>query len=179
MDELEKARINIANTANENFKIIKAEIDALKPNEKLSSNSLWKLKKKLCPNSTTPPTAMLDKCGHLLTSNEAIEERALEAYKERLSANKMNDNLTNLEKENNKLFEARMKLVKLNKSDPWDTEDLLVVLKKLGKDKSRDANDFCNEIFQEGVAGSDLIDAVHKIMNLIKSATISKSNGEI
>ena len=169
LDELEKARINIANTANENFKIIKAEIDALKPNEKLSSNSLWKLKKKLCPNSTNPPTAMLDKCGNLLTSDEAIEERALEAYKERLSANKMDDNLTNLEKETNKLCETRMKLVQLNKTDPWDKEDLLVVLKKLGKDKSRDADDFCNKIFQEGVAGSDLIDAVLKLMNLIKS----------
>ena len=54
----------------------------------------------------------------------------------------MDDNLTNLEKETNKLCEARMKLVKLNKTEPWDKEDLLVVLKKLGKYKSRDAGDF-------------------------------------
>ena len=73
MDELQKA--------NENFKIIKAEIDSLKPKEKLSSNRLWKLKKKLCPNSTNPPTAMLDKSGNLLISDKAIKERALEAYK--------------------------------------------------------------------------------------------------
>ena len=80
-DELEKARTIIADTANENFKIIKAEIDSLKPKEKLCSNRLWKLKKKLCPNSTNPPTAMLDKSGNLLISDKAIEERALEAYK--------------------------------------------------------------------------------------------------
>ena len=111
---------------------------------------------------------MVDKEGNILTSDKAIKERALEAYTERLEANKMEDNLSNLEDVTNKLCEERMKLVQSNKSDPWDMDDLLTVLKKLGKDKARDADGFCNELFKEEVAGNDLLKAVLKLMNLIK-----------
>ena len=48
-------------------------------------------------------------------------------------------------------------------------EDLLQVLKKLGKDKSRDANGYRNELFKKDAAGSDLLKAVLLLMNLIKS----------
>ena len=111
---------------------------------------------------------MVDKEGNILTSDKAIKERALEAYTERLEANKMEDNLSNLEDVTNKLCEERMKLVQSNKSDPWEMDDLLTVLKKLGKDKARDADGFCNELFKEEVAGNDLLKAVLKLMNLIK-----------
>ena len=47
-------------------------------------------------------------------------------------------------------------------------EDLLQVLEKLGKDKSRDANGYLNELFKKDAAGSDLLKAVLLLMNLIK-----------
>ena len=47
-------------------------------------------------------------------------------------------------------------------------DDLLQVLEKLGKDKSRAANGYLNEIFKKDAAGSDLLKAVLMLMNLIK-----------
>ena len=170
--KLEKIKAAIADAAHEKFRIIKDEVDSLKQNESLNSNKLWKLKKKLCPNSRDPPSAMLDSNGNLITSDQIIKERALENYTERLTSNKINDNLKEHEEETNKLCETRMKLVKLNKTEPWDIDDLKIALKKLGKDKSRDAQGYANEIFKEEVAGSDLLKAVLKLMNMIKERQI-------
>ena len=59
-------------------------------------------------------------------------------------------------------------MTKLNKSKPWDMEDLKEVLKKLGREKSKDADGFANELFTLTVAGQDLFEAVLRVLNLIK-----------
>ena len=46
--------------------------------------------------------------------------------------------------------------------------DLKEVLKNLGNDKCRDPEGMVNEIFKETVAGSDLLEAVLKLMNMMK-----------
>ena len=38
------------------------------------SGRLWKLRKKLFPQSRGPPTAMLDQCGNQVTDEEEIRE---------------------------------------------------------------------------------------------------------
>ena len=44
----------------------------------ISAGKLWSLKKKIFPKSRDPPTAMVDpKSGNLLTTEEKIEEAAL------------------------------------------------------------------------------------------------------
>ena len=48
-------------------------------------------------------------------------------------------------------------------------DDLKEVLKHLDKDKSRDPEGYANELFKEDVAGSDLLETVLKLMNLIKN----------
>ena len=166
--ELKKVKEAIADAAYTKFKIFKDEVDSLKQNESLNANKLWRLKKKLCPNSRDPPSAMRDSKGNLLTSDDLIKKLALDTYTERLKGNTIEDNLREHEQETNKLCEARMKLVKLNKTESWDMDDLREAIKKLGKDKSRDAQGHANEIFKEEVAGSDLLKAVLKLMNLIK-----------
>ena len=141
----------------------------MKPEEgKIDSQRFWKIKKKLFPKSRDPPSAMFDKANNLLTSDKAIESRALEAYQERLEANKIAEHLRSYEDTNNKLCEARLKMTKLNKTDPWSMEDMEIAIKDLGKNKSRDALNWANELFKEGVAGSDLKLATLKLMNLIK-----------
>ena len=120
---------------------LKEEIDRLKVNESgMNQKQIWKLKKKLCPRSNDPPTAMLDEKGNLLTSNKAIQKRAVDVYKKRLEGNTMMDNLKELEKDTNKLCANRLKLCKAKKSEPWVMNDLKEVLKHLGRDKSRDAS---------------------------------------
>ena len=162
-------RYDIAKEANENLKKIREEVCKIKPSEGgMSANKIWKLKKKLCPRSRDPPTAMLDKEGNLLTSDESIEKRALEVYTKRLEGNKMVDNLKDLEIDTNNLCKNRLKLCKKNKSEPWDLDDLKIVLKELGRDKSRDADGYANELFMLSVAGDDLQLALLKMLNVIK-----------
>ena len=48
-------------------------------------------------------------------------------------------------------------------------EDLKEVLKQLGKDKSRDPEGLANKKFKEDVAGFNLLDALLKLMNMIKT----------
>ena len=56
----------------------------------------------------------------------------------------------------------------MNKTDPWSIENLEEALKDLGNNKSRDALKYADELFKEGVAGSDLKLATLKLMNQIK-----------
>ena len=101
-------------------------------------------------------------------SDKAIQNRANEVLKERLSNNKINDDLKDLESDTNQLCQERLKMCKKNKSKPWDIDDLKHVLKKLGRDKARDADGLANELFTLEVAGDDLLEALLKLLNLIK-----------
>ena len=51
-------------------------------------------------------------------------------------------------------------MCKRNKSKPWDMDELKNVLKKLGRDKVRDADGLANELFSREVAGYDLREAL-------------------
>ena len=130
--------------------------------------TIWKLKKKLCPQSQEPPSTFLDSAGNLLTNEKAIENRALEVYTKRLEGNNRIEDLKYLEETTNKLCETRLKQCKQNITAPWDMEDLKYVLKNLKKNKSRDADGYANELFMLSVAGDDLLLAVLKLLNKIK-----------
>ena len=108
---------------------------------------------------------MLDGKGNLLMSEKAIQNMANEVFTERLNSNEMESNLIDLEEDTNKLCETRLQLSKLNKSKPWDMEDLKDVLKKIGQDKARDVDGFANELFSLAVAGNDLLEALLRLLN--------------
>ena len=65
-----------------------------------------------------------------------------------------------------------MKLCRLNKTEPWDKEDLMVFLRQLENDKSRYAEGLANELFEDNAAGTDMLEAVLKLMNLMKEKQI-------
>ena len=101
----------IADDAKKNFETVKAEVNKMKPNENgMNSKKLWKLKKKLCPNSRPSAAAMLDSRGNTLTTDLAIEKRALEVFENRLEGNNIDEHLITLEADTNKLCELRLKL---------------------------------------------------------------------
>jgi hypothetical protein len=81
---------------------------------------------------------------HLITSDKALQQRALEVYQERLKGNIMEPHLKDLEDDTNDLCEIRLKLTESNKTVQWTMEDLKEVLKQLGKDKSRDPEGLAN-----------------------------------
>ena len=134
----------------------------------MNPKQIWTLKKKLCPRSKDPPTAMLDSRGNLLTTDKAIQNRATEVFAERLESNKIEKHLADLEEDTNKLCTLRLKLAKLNKTKPWDIEDLKSVIKKLPPNKARDSDGYANELFTISVAGDDLLEALLKLLNMIK-----------
>ena len=177
-DNKNKEEINvvlneIADEEEKRFNIVKDEVGKLKPNDNgMNAKSLWKLKKKLCPKVKDPPTAMLDDKGNLLTSETAIQNRALDVFSKRLKNNDIEDDLKDLEKDTNKLCKLRLKLSKNNKSEPWTLEDLKYAVKGLGKDKSRDADGYANELFTLEVAGEDLLLAVLCLLNRIKEEQV-------
>ena len=163
----------IAAIAEENYKKLVSELDKMDSDKGgLKPNQVWRLKRRLCPNARDPPSAMTDRKGNILTSSKAIEERALEVLSDRLKPNEMKEDLKDLEDETNKLCEIRMKMCKMNKTEPWDREDLNEVLKQLQNEKSRDAEGLANEIFKKNAAGDDLFEAVLRLMNLIKKKQV-------
>ena len=169
-EELKEVIKDIAEAAEENFIKLKTEIAKLKTDQgSLKSKQLSQLKKKLFPKSRDAPTAMNDKYGNLITSDQALKSLVLDAYTERLKGNTIKAHLEDLEKDTNTLCEIRLKTSKMNKTEPWTMNDLKEVLKQLGNNKSRDPEGHANELFKESVAGTDLLEAVLKIMNLIKS----------
>ena len=166
-DDMDEVVKDIANLAEAKYKQVSEELSKMKPEEdRIDSQRFWKLKKRLFPKSRDPPSAMIDKGKNVLTSNKAIESLALEVYSERLKSNKIKEHLESYEEANNKLCLERLKETKLNKTSPWTEEDLDQALKDLDNNKSRDALQYANELFKEGVAGSDL--KLLKFMNLIK-----------
>ena len=166
-DELEKVVEAIAAEAERKYRTVVRELKAMKPDGgKINSQKFWKLKKKIFPKSRDPPAAMLNSKGDLLTNDREIKDRAVEVYKERLKPNKIVTYLESYEQTENKLCEMRLKLAKLNKTEPWTLQDLEQVIKDLDKDKSRDAIGHANELFK--CAGSDLKLAVLRLMNHIK-----------
>ena len=112
---------------------------------------------------------MNDEKGNLITSNKALEKSALQVYADRLEGNKIEPHLKDLEKDTNLVCELRVKVSKENKTQPWTMEDLMEVTKYLKKDKSRDPEGYANELFKQDAAGTDLLNATLKVMNLIKN----------
>ena len=104
----------------------------------------------------------------MITSKKEIEKRAMDVYTDRLKANQINEHLKDYEQTANKLCEARLKLSKLNVTEPWSMEDLEKATSDLENGKARDALDYANKLFKKEVAGTDLKEAVLKRMNLIK-----------
>ena len=90
-------------------------------------------------------------------------------YTDRLKGNKIEEHLKEYEEEVDKLCEARLKLCKQKKAEPWNMEDLELAIGDLDRGKSRDSAGYDNELVKEEVAGSDLKLATLKLMNLIRS----------
>ena len=147
-----------------------SELNKLEPDKvgRIDAQKFWKINKKLFPRSRDPQVAILDKRSNLVKTDKAIENRVLEFYTERLEPNEINKHLKSYEEAVNKLCEARLKLTAINKTEPWNMDDIKEAVKHLDNDKSRDAHGWANELFKDGVAGTDLKLAVLKLMNLIK-----------
>ena len=93
--ELEKVENVLADKcAEENVQKIRKEIKGIDPEDgNIASGKLWKLKKKLCPLSRDPPSAMMDPTVNLVTSTEGIHRYSMEHFKKVLENRPIKDHL--------------------------------------------------------------------------------------
>ena len=98
-----------------------------------------------------------------LTSEEKIQEAAVNTYKNRLANRPMKEELKHIKDAKEGLCEKLIKVAQKNKTSPWQMKHLERVLKHLKQYKSRDPLGFCNELFRPGVAGDDLKLALLKL----------------
>ena len=70
------------------------------------------------------------------------------------------------------MCKTRLDYTKTVKTPPWTKNEVVKAMKGLKSKKSRDPTNLANELFNPKVAGEDLIEAVQKLMNRIKSDLI-------
>ena len=152
------------------YKKIMTEVTGLEDSEDGDFNAgrLWKLKKKLSPKVSEPPTAMKDTNGKLITSSEDIKAEAVKHYKNVFKDRDITSNLKDFQATREKLCLDRLDSASQVKSPEWSIENVTCVLKELKTGKSKDPYELPNELFKPSVAGEDLILAVVKLMNRIK-----------
>ena len=138
----------------------------------LNVGNMWKLKSKITPKVSNVPTAMKDSEGKLMTSKNDIQKETMEYYSYVLRNRNIKEGLENHKNEKEDLCEIRLEYTKSIKSPPWLRTDIIKAMKGLKAKKSRDPNNIANELFDPKVAGEDLIEAILKLMNRIKSDLI-------
>ena len=106
---------------------------------------MWKMKKKLFKRAHEPPTAKRDAVGNIITSKDALKEMYL------------------------LLWKLRFNECKGKNSANWTVNNLEMVTKSLKNDKAFDPLGMINELFKNGIAGSDLKRGIVALMNTIKN----------
>ena len=139
----------------------------------INSGRLWDLKKNIFPKSREPPTAMKHpQTGNILTTDDKINEVAVDCFSERLECAPIKKELEHIKDAKEILCDKLIKVAQTNRTPPWTMRDLNIVLKNLKKQKSRDPYGLANDIFRPEVAGEDLKLAILKLMNKIKEEQI-------
>ena len=138
----------------------------------LNSGNMWKLKNKILPKSANVPTAIKSSEGKLLTNKVDINTHSLNYYKNVLRNRDIKKGLENHKREREELCNQTLEHTKTVKTPPWTRNEILRAMKGLKNKKSRDTTNLANELFNPKVAGEDLIEAVQKLMNQIKSDLI-------
>ena len=131
--------------------------------------SLWQMLKKKYPKSASEiPLGKKDKFGNMVTSHFGLKNLYLKTYLHRLRNRPMKNEMVEIKKLKDDLFDKRLELANRNKSVPWTMYDLEMVLKTLKQGKSRDPNGWVRDLFFSEIAGKDLKLSILKLFNRIK-----------
>ena len=137
--------------------------------ETVNISQMWKSMGKICPKfAENLPTAKKSHEGRIVTDPKALKSLLANEYKERLRTRPTRPDLKENDKYKNIIFNMKMKIASLNKSQEWTIEDLEKALKCLKKKKSRDHQGLLNEIFRPEVIGEDLKSSLLTMFNRIK-----------
>ena len=130
--ELDEVVSKITELAEDKYKQVMEDLNNMRPREgKMNSQHFWKMTKIMYPTNIEPLSAMYNTHENILTSYEAIKARAIEVYTDRLRGNQIKVHVKNHEEDVDKLCEARIRLSKVKKVEPWNMEYLNMALKDL------------------------------------------------
>ena len=141
--------------------------------------NLWKLKKKLSPIAFDPPSAMKNTNGDIMYGEDEIKEEALKHYSKVFEDRPIDESIKHIKKEREDLCMARLEKAKENKSIPWTIEDVESVLKSLKKKISKDPYGLPHELFLFSNAGKDLVLAITRLMNHMKTKLVFPKSLEL
>ena len=130
---------------------------------------MWKIKQKVCPKQEVSyPVAKLNQKGDMVSNRSELKDLSVNTYKERLKHRDIEPGYSKLRELKEGLFDLRIKLSKVNKSENWTQKDLLIVTKQLKCNKAADPKGIISEILKPGVAGKDLFDSLLVLCNMVK-----------
>ena len=138
----------------------------------LNVGNMWKIKDKIVPKVSDVPIAMKDPSGKLIISQKDIQKETMSYYTNILKNRDIKEGLEEHQKEKEDLCKLWMEYTKTVKTPPWSRSDICKALKGLKRKKPRDPTNIANELFDPEIAGEDLIDAIRKLMNRIKTDLI-------
>ena len=134
---------------------------------------LWKLLKSKYPkNPPSIPVGKKDRSGNMITNHIGLKNLYVQTYKHRLRNRPMNPDFEEIFNLKTDLFNNRLKISEMRKSDPWEMKHLDLALNGLQKDKARDPNGWINDIFKDGVARKNLKNSMLMLFNRMKFENI-------
>ena len=154
-----------------NARIIKEHINSVRTEEgKFSQIKLWRLKRKLYPNTQDPPMAKYDEERNLITAPEALKALYARTYSCRLMNREMEPELLDVFFLKEELWLSRMKELEAMKNEGWNVVELQKVLRELKNNKATDPLMMINELFKAGCIGQDLENGLLLLCNGIKES---------
>ena len=167
-EQLKAVEKNLTNNfAAKSAEMIREHIKEVEgPEGNFSQLGFWKIKKKFCPKPQDPPMAKRNEEGMLITSQNLLKKLYIQTYTHRLRQREMKKEYLDLFFLKTELWKSRMDELVGRKSEPWNNNDLIKVLKSLKNNKTMDQN---FQIFKPGCIGVDLQEALLLLFNGIKS----------
>ena len=129
---------------------------------------MWKVLKTILPKIKPLASAKRNFKGKIISSQKDIKNLLALEYKNRLRTRPMRNDLKLVAKRKEEIFDLKMKLSKMHQSKPWLENDLEIALRDLKNNKSRDFEGYANEIFKNGIIGSDLKKSLLIMFNGLK-----------
>ena len=150
-------------------RLIKEGTKNLTANGSFNPNFVWSLKKKLFPNYSESPFAILNKDKKLVTDSKSILEVMKDEFAYRLRNRTIEEEYRELKELKEYLCHLRLQITKSSDFIPWTLKDLQKAISKLKDNKCRDPHGHINELNKHmGIKGLEsLLNLVNRIKNEI------------
>ena len=113
--------------------------------------------------------AKKDSAGNLITSAEGLKSLYVNTYDNRLGEKEINDDFKELKMLKELLCQKRLELASFKKSEEITIKQIDKVLKSLKNNKARDPLMIANELFKDGVIGTNLKKSLVDLLNKVKT----------